>query len=155
MRRSLSVFDDDILVLVRYYFLYEFRPVFRPSYNSYKIESRLSPIRTADAMPYKCLEKHKAYMRQWREENSEKNHRSHTISEWKRNGVIHDDYNALYDQYMATTNCADCGVVLGKKGDGSGTFKSLDHCHETGAFRAVVCTGCNRRRGVVDKMLRS
>ena len=100
-------------------------------------------------------EKINARLRQWREDHPEENHRSDRISCWKYNGVIHDDYDVLYDQYMAATHCADCGVVFGERGDGTGTFKSLDHCHETGAFRDVVCNACNRRRGVVDSKIKS
>ena len=120
-------------------------------------------------MPHKSPEERKAYNKQYYEKNKEKraaqnkqyyeqnkeeNHRSHTINQWKRNGVIHDDYNALYDHYNSVTQCADCDVVLGKMGDGSGTFKCLDHCHDTGAFRAVVCNTCNLQRGRVDRKLK-
>ena len=100
-------------------------------------------------------EKSAAYGKQYREDSSKEWHRSHMIGNWKGKGVVHDDYNALYDQYMVTTQCADCDVVFGKKGDGTGTFKCLDHCHTTHAFRAVVCCACNTRRGFVDKKLRS
>ena len=120
-------------------------------YEKNKERVRANMKQQYEADTEKILARHKKY----REEHPEENHRINTIGSWKHSGVVHDDYNALYDQYMAATNCADCDVVLGKIGDGSGTFKCLDHCHETGAFRAVVCTGCNTRRGVVDKMLKS
>ena len=111
---------------------------------------------TARVKQYYEANKDKTLARQkkYREENPEEWHRSHRIGQWKYNGVIHDDYDALYDQYMATTNCADCDVVLGKIGDGTGTFKCLDHCHDTGAFRAVVCNTCNLQRGRVDRKLK-
>jgi hypothetical protein len=74
--------------------------------------------------------------------------KSRTINSWKYFGVVHDDYNALYDLYQSSTHCEDCGKeFVGVMGDGSGAYRCLDHCHSTGAFRAVVCPGCNIKRG--------
>lgn len=87
-------------------------------------------------------------VRRWRETNPEKAAKKDTITNWKKRGVICDDYDALYEHYLSVANCEDCGVEFtGKIGDGSGKYRCLDHCHETGAFRGVVCTGCNLRRG--------
>jgi hypothetical protein len=91
-------------------------------------------------------EKNVARAREWALANPERKKRHATIRNWRSRGVIHDDFDALYEQYLAATHCEDCGVVFGKCGDGTGTFKCLDHCHETGAFRGIVCTGCNSRR---------
>ena len=99
-------------------------------------------------------EEHPDYNKQWREQHPEEWHRIYTINDWKRLGVIHDDYDALYDNYNSVTQCADCDVVFGKKGDGTGSWKCLDHDHITHAFRAVVCNACNLQRGVVDRKLK-
>ena len=48
-------------------------------------------------------------------------------------------------------NCEECGIPYGKYGDGSGTFKCLDHDHHTGKFRNFICHGCNLRRGHEDR----
>ena len=100
-------------------------------------------------------EKHPDYDKQWREQHPEEWHRLYTISDWKRRKVKSDDYDALYDHYNSVTHCADCGKEFqGKYGDGLGAYRCLDHDHITHAFRAVVCTACNRRRGFVDRKLK-
>ena len=102
----------------------------------------------------KNKQKEAARHKKYREEHPEEWHRMYTIGKWKQKGVKSDDYDALYDQYMAETHCADCDKEFqGKIGDGLGAYRCLDHDHITHAFRAVVCTGCNQRRGVVDKKL--
>jgi len=72
--------------------------------------------------------------------------RSQTISNWKRHGLVSKDYNLLYNNYLASTNCEECGVEYGKMGDGTATHRCMDHCHETGLFRNFICCGCNIRR---------
>ena len=74
-----------------------------------------------------------------------------TINTWKQIGLVCDDYDALYDDYLACEQCQDCGKAFtGAKGDGSGAYRQMDHNHETGAFRAFVCSSCNTRRGYQD-----
>jgi len=73
--------------------------------------------------------------------------KSRIIKNWKRHGLQHDDMSALYDQYINTTNCEDCGIEFGVFGDGSGTFKCMDHDHETNLFRNFLCSKCNIKRG--------
>jgi hypothetical protein len=84
----------------------------------------------------------------WAKENPDATKRYKIISVWRQIGVVCDDFRALYDEYLAATHCADCGVEFaGKIGDGQGKYRCLDHCHATGAARGVVCCGCNLRRG--------
>ena len=83
---------------------------------------------------------------QWKQANPEKSHRSNMIVAWKSRGIIHDDYDALYDEYTASTNCEECGIPYGKWGDGTATFKCCDHDHETGKFRNFLCNRCNIQR---------
>ena len=73
--------------------------------------------------------------------------KSYFISHWKSAGLICDNYNLLYSNYLAETHCDVCRVKFGKKGDGTGTFKCMDHCHKTGLFRNFLCCACNLRRG--------
>tara|TARA_R110002126_G_scaffold276781_1_gene422521 strand:+ start:136 stop:567 length:432 start_codon:yes stop_codon:yes gene_type:complete len=72
--------------------------------------------------------------------------RSLTISQWKYNGIIHDQgLKYLYDNiYFPATNCKKCNIEFGS--DGVRTRKSCDHNHSINNshnFRAVLCNSCN------------
>ena len=83
----------------------------------------------------------------------EKNyHKYNTISNWKRRGVVlreNETYDMLYEKWHTTTNCEKCKVELcfgtGSKG------RCLDHCHDTGYFRNILCHSCNIQRQVIPK----
>ena len=105
-----------------------------------------------------------AHHRAWRERNKEQQRereqeqyrtkratpegiKSHRIKNWKCMGIICDDWDELYISYMAHEHCMECGCEFGEKGDGTGTFKCLDHNHLTGEIRGILCSLCNIRRG--------
>lgn len=67
-----------------------------------------------------------------------KNHKNKTIMVWKRSGVIYHDFDELYEIYIKTMNCNNCGIEFINTKN-----RHLDHNHETGAFRAIVCCSCN------------
>jgi hypothetical protein len=68
-----------------------------------------------------------------------------TISSWKRIGLI-DDYDLVYERYFNSTNCECCGNEYLNSRD-----KHMDHCHNTGKFRNVLCRNCNQLRGHINK----
>ena len=107
----------------------------------------------------KNKEKESQRQKEYREKNKEKESqrkkiynktpngkKTKTITNWKIRRLVSTDYNLLYDNYLASTNCEECGIEYGKRGDGTGLFKCLDHCHETGLFRNYLCNNCNIRR---------
>ncbi len=67
------------------------------------------------------------------------------IGNWKANGVINDDFDTLYEVFIKCEFCEKCGVKLveGRYGDNR---KCLDHSHNTGLFRNILCMSCNRKR---------
>ncbi len=72
----------------------------------------------------------------------------HHIKNWKKSGLIDsdgDNYKSLYENYKKATNCDKCGCDFGVRGDGTGTFKCLDHDHATRLFRNFLCNTCNTR----------
>jgi predicted ATP-dependent protease len=99
-------------------------------------------------------EEYKLMMKNYRA--SEAGKKSARISCWKQKGVIHNDYDELYNIWKTTTNCFDCdieliegvGVVNGLTGSNK---KVLDHDHKTGLFRNIICNRCNVIRGINDK----
>lgn len=83
----------------------------------------------------------KEKMKEWRQTPEGK--KSNTISNWKRLGLICEDYDSLYCHYSNATECDNCNITFGEKGDGSRSFKCMDHNHETGEFRNFLCCNCN------------
>jgi len=90
--------------------------------------------------------KKKIYEQQKKYHQTPNGKRSQIISNWKRYGLVSTDYNLLYENYLKSTNCEECGIEYGKFGDGTRTFKCMDHSHETGLFRNFICCRCNIRR---------
>ena len=67
-----------------------------------------------------------------------KYHKTETICKWKKAGLIHDDKDSLYNEYIYLTNCDLCGEFFKSSKD-----RHMEHCHETGQFRNFTCTSCN------------
>ena len=95
-------------------------------------------------------EKKDEYMRQYYLKNKEKikenrkeylktpeGFKSHTIAIWRSWGVI-GDVDAIYDIYLATTQCMRCSIQFSER-----IKKCMDHDHVTGLYRAVLCNSCN------------
>jgi|TARA_R100000081_G_scaffold79485_1_gene46277 hypothetical protein len=74
---------------------------------------------------------------------TEKGKKILTIGQWKHKGLICDNYDQVYQLWLDSTHCDKCGR------DYNGTIKCMDHCHTTGAFRAIVCSKCNNN--MLDK----
>ena len=70
--------------------------------------------------------------------NNPNRHKSYTICNWKRSGVIYHDFDSLYEIYIKTMECGHCKKEFKNKID-----RCLDHDHETGLFRKIVCHRCN------------
>lgn len=54
----------------------------------------------------------------------------------KKYGMTHDDYAALLAKQGG--GCASCGGPANRRG-----FFHVDHCHQTGVVRGLLCHGCN------------
>jgi len=97
-------------------------------------------------------EKKKEYDKEYRETNKDKikeyhqtpvGKKSHRISQWKRSGVMCDDWDALYQKYLTTPLCELCNCPLTEDTINTSTTRCLDHCHDSGLFRNVLCWNCN------------
>jgi len=63
-----------------------------------------------------------------------------TITNWKSRGLIYNDYDELYEIYIKTINCGHCNKEFKNSSD-----RCMDHDHETGRFRNIVCRACNNQ----------
>jgi hypothetical protein len=92
----------------------------------------------------------KEYMKEYRKTEAYK--KSYRITNWKKSGVINDDFNSLYEYYINCKNCEDCNVEL-IEGNVGKNKKCLDHDHQTGIFRNIICNRCNVIRGNNDRII--
>jgi len=67
------------------------------------------------------------------------------LSRWRLRGLISEDYDKIYQRYLSTKECDNCGIELNQEGDYN-TKKCMDHCHITGEFRNILCNLCNVNR---------
>jgi len=86
------------------------------------------------------LEKRKEYAKNYNK--TDNRIKSSRIFSWKDKGVIHDDFNSLYDIYKNTNICNICNIKL-IEGRYGANRKCLDHNHKTGEFRQILCNTCN------------
>jgi len=67
-----------------------------------------------------------------------KYHKASCKRNWLIRGVKLDNFEIIYTKYITTENCEDCGVKFLKSKE-----KRLDHDHETGEVRNILCNKCN------------
>ena len=95
-------------------------------------------------------ESHKDEIKEYYEEylQTPQGKKKRTISDWKtKKGLVCEDYDSLYCHYLNAENCDNCNVTFGVKGDGSWSWKCMDHDHSSGLFRNFLCNRCNILRG--------
>lgn len=79
----------------------------------------------------------------WSEERKERERRRRYGNWLLRNyGLTIEDYDALYDAQGG--KCKICGTSQPR---GRGGFH-VDHCHQTGIVRGLLCTTCNMMLGL-------
>jgi len=113
----------------------------------------------------KHKEHYKEYNKEWYKNNKEHKKeydkeryktdygkKSMIIGNWKHSGLIHDNYEALYEYYINCWECDNCGVEL-VSGNYGNNKRCMDHCHKTGKFRNILCNSCNVLRGKDDNSI--
>ena len=101
-----------------------------------------------DTKAKKCLSesekklRHKICKKRWRD--SEKGHKKHRLWNWENHSKIIGDLPVYYDILMETNKCdfCECSLAIGHVRPSSNS-KTLDHCHNCGMARGVLCNTCN------------
>jgi hypothetical protein len=86
--------------------------------------------------------------RQWRTRNRIKDRQyaqKHRLRE--KFGITIDHYQALLDQQGG--KCAICNGVEQVASNGISRLMAVDHNHDTGSIRGILCTNCNRAIGLL------
>jgi hypothetical protein len=106
-----------------------------------------SPEGIAARKKYTQSDKGKAAMKKGNDKftNKPEGRKYRMIHNWKTCNIITDDWDAIYEKYMATTNCELCDCILTPNKKRTG--KCLDHNHYTGEIRNVLCFACNVQLG--------
>ena len=105
---------------------------------------------TKDGYGYRCKDCDKLSRLSYRDKNRE---RYRDVSRKKylkhRYGITPSDYEALLESQKGC--CAICGSDANKSAYGKHITPrfSVDHCHETGKVRGLLCNNCNRGIGLL------
>ena len=70
-----------------------------------------------------------------------KDHKKNAVSAWKHRGLIHDDYNALYQAYIYATNCELCQREFKNSKD-----RQMNRNRANGEFRNFICGSCRGKK---------
>ena len=73
-----------------------------------------------------------------------KHHRAFTKGKWKSRGSIFENdlaFSIVYKRYIFARECELCQKTFTKLRD-----RQMEHDHDTGKFRNVVCQKCNGRK---------
>ena len=65
------------------------------------------------------------------------------INNWKTQGLKTNDIELIYDKFINTTHCELCNIELTRDKKTTNTTKCMDHNHQTGVFRHILCHKCN------------
>jgi len=70
----------------------------------------------------------------------DKYHKSRTIYRWKKNGLIatEEEFEEIYQKYIYATHCELCNKQFKTSKD-----RHMEHDHDIGKFRNIVCNKCN------------
>ena len=76
--------------------------------------------------------------------------KSHIIYTWKALGLklFGYTYDEVYEYYLDCDNCEVCNKDISM----GGHQRNMDHCHDTGIFRWVLCNSCNTLDNWMNKI---
>ena len=93
-----------------------------------------------DGLTYECKACRRIRFREWHKEHSEETRDKRMLREY---GISLDDYDQLWQAQRGV--CAICG----KTEEENGQRLTVDHNHETGEVRGLLCNSCNLGLGLL------
>ena len=110
--------------------------------KSYRLHKCKSCAYQADNTRRKASDTHKETVKAWR--RTPKGMMTARRGSWKRNGIDPDKAEAYF---LAHHGLCD---LCGKDVEANGKALAIDHCHETGYIRGMLCSNCNRGIGLLN-----
>lgn len=65
------------------------------------------------------------------------------LRERRRNGHYISRYGMTYDEVLALRERQDCKCAICREELAGGRQEHVDHCHESGVVRGILCSECN------------
>jgi len=97
-------------------------------------------------MPYKNKKDHYECVKSY----NARNPHIKKISDWKIEKGIklkpNEDWESIYLFYITCECCENCGVHLTDEKKNTKSRRCLDHDHDTGFIRNILCHSCNSKR---------
>lgn len=115
------------------------RAVPRPRSICRECEAEQRRVRDSKKSP----EERKRPTREWERCNPKKFALQRLRRRCRTIGIPEEQIAEVVERYQATEACDICGAA----DSGNGRGFHLDHCHETGKFRGVLCHHCNLALG--------
>lgn len=111
-----------------------------------------------DGLDYLCKDCRNSGNKQWKDANPEKVQAM--VREGAKRAHLKRSYGITYEEYLAMSEeqndvCAICKepeTKISKNGEPG--MLSVDHNHETGQVRRLLCHSCNWEVGVMEKFIR-
>ena len=91
----------------------------------------------------------------YKDKNDPRSRKNSKIYMWKKMGLIcreGETYNDIFNKVQNITNCELCNILLTT--GLSKTARCMDHDHDTGYFRKVLCNQCNANYGKISNKRR-
>jgi hypothetical protein len=108
--------------------------------------NRLKDSSSKSGFRYRCRVKDAEHSRAWSERNPGKRQAANREGAWRRQGILltYPDYLRMLEEQQGL--CAMCD----RPGEGRGGLH-VDHCHETGKVRGILCGSCNKGLGFLQE----
>lgn len=107
-----------------------------------------------DGVSYRCKSCDNAAVNKYRAENPDKFRDTFRDTNLKqRFGISLEQYKEMLEKQGGV--CAICGGSEPKSLGSSKQSFSVDHCHDTGRIRGLLCSSCNRGLGLLGDTVES